>query len=109
MRRRVESRKGMTVCERRGWLLKGSDIVNGVTCRRFGLLRGDSFATYRSEADEKPSSVWPLHPKCEVTPLQEKELTVRHKGKSTLVALVAWKYEKLHGVSAVEEVWKQQQ
>ncbi|GMH36538.1 hypothetical protein BSKO_04406 [Bryopsis sp. KO-2023] len=85
--------------KREGWLLKGSDIVNGVTCRRYGVLSKDSFETYRQESDPKPSSVWPLHPKCEVTPLDRKELTIRAKGRSTIVALVAGKYEKLDGYS----------
>lgn len=85
--------------KREGWLLKGSDIVNGVTCRRYGVLSKDSFETYRQESDPKPSSVWPLHPKCEVTPLDRKELTIRAKGRSTFVALVAGKNEKLDGYS----------
>lgn len=83
--------------KREGWLLKGSDLVSGVTCRRYGVLSEDSFETFRQETDPKPSSVWPLHPHCDVTRLEKKELTIRAKGRSTFVALVAGKYEKLDG------------
>ena len=81
-----------------GWLLRGSDIVAGVVTRRFGVLENDQFATYRNQQDNKPSSVWPLHPKCDITRLEERELMIRDKGKSTVFALMAGKYEKVQGV-----------
>jgi len=80
-----------------GWVLKGSEVLNAIACRRFGVLENDTFNSFRQSEDEQPSAVYPLHARCEVSGLEQRDILVRAKGKSTFVALVAGKYEKIDG------------
>ena len=81
-----------------GWVLKGSEVVNAVACRRFGILEKDIFHSFRQREDKEPSAVYPLHARCEVSQLDQRDILVRAKGKNTFVAIVAGKYEKIDGV-----------
>eukprot|EP00210_Caulerpa_lentillifera_P004654 g4439.t1 len=80
-----------------GWVLKGSEVVSGLACWRFGVLEGSKFLSYRSETDEQPSSEWQLVPGCDITKLEPRDIHVKAKGKSTFVALVAGRYGKIEG------------
>lgn len=80
-----------------GWVLKGSEVVNGLACWRFGVLEGRKFLSFRSEIDEQPSSEWELAPGCDITKLEQRDIHVKAKGKSTFVALVAGRYGKIEG------------
>jgi len=88
-----------------GWVLKISEVVAGVACRRFGVLENDTFTTYRQQKDEKPSAVYPLHARCEISGLDQKEICIREKGKNSFVAYVAGKYEKIDGVTSFQTTW----
>lgn len=81
-----------------GWVLKGSEVLNAIACRRFGVLENDTFNSFRQQEDKQPSAIYPLHARCEVSGLEQRDILVRAKGKSTFVALVAGKYEKIDGV-----------
>lgn len=81
-----------------GMVLKGSDVVSAIACRRHGVLEEDVFKSFRQMEDKEPSAVYPLHPRCEVSGLEQREILIRAKGKNTFVAYVAGKYEKIEGV-----------
>ena len=85
-----------------GWVLKGSEVLNGIACRRFGVMEENTFHSFRQKEDQDPSAVYPLHPRCEVSSLEQRDILVRAKGKNTFMALVAGKYEKIDGVRCID-------
>ncbi|CAG9460131.1 unnamed protein product [Pedinophyceae sp. YPF-701] len=79
---------------KRGWVYRGSSVVDFMFNKRYCVLYKDSLATFRETNDKAPSKVWPLEPCVEVEGPFQKDSMVKAGRSSTLGSLAFRNYER---------------
>lgn len=78
---------------KKGLVYRSSDIVETVVNQRYAAVFGSVLVTFRRETDAKPSKVWALR-RAVIEPPREVECEIKSRGTSTIMAMVAGKYQK---------------